>query len=61
MYSIIYFIHFGKDCQAVFPENQRHLLDVFIQGLDSESTPYSQIDVDAAGNFIPSREEVTNV
>lgn len=60
MFTIIYFLHFGKDCQAVFPPNQAHLLPKFLESMDVDSTRYSRIDVDENGQPIPTREEVQN-
>lgn len=60
MFTIIYFIHFGKDCQAVFPPQQARLLIEFLESLDAESARYSRIDVDEDGQPIPTREEVHN-
>jgi hypothetical protein len=61
MFTVIYYIHFGKDCQAVFPPNQFHLIDSFIGSLEADSHTYSRIDLDEQGNPIPTREEVIHV
>lgn len=58
MYTIIYFILFGKDCQSVFPPNQSSLVPTFLTALDTEGIKYSRIDTDEQGNPIPNREEV---
>jgi hypothetical protein len=60
MFTVIYFIYLGKDCQAVFPPNQTHMLDSFITTLQAEDVVYSRIDLDEEGNPI-DRKEVENV
>lgn len=58
MYTIIYFILFGKDCQSVFPPNQASLVSSFTTQLVADNVPFSRIDTDENGNPIPNREEV---
>lgn len=58
MYTVVYFIQFGKDCQAVFPPNQYHLYNGFIQAITDLGLPHSSIQLNEDGTLIPGREEV---
>lgn len=51
MVTIVYFVHLGKDCQAVFRRDDVNLNN-FLIALESDGVQHARIDLDEKGEVV---------